>query len=173
MLSVKLVKPSIEYKNSYIEMITEWKKVDADFTPFVLGEDTSDFPAMLKRFEGFTRGIGVKEGFVPHSTFWLVRDEKDVLGAINIRHVLNEYLSKVGGHIGYGVRPAERNRGYATEMLRLALPEAKKLGISRALISCDKANPASAHVILKNGGVFESEVLYEGEIVQRYWVEIG
>jgi len=172
MRNLKLIKPTVEYEVEYLEMMTEWREAGEEFTPFVLGEDTSDFGAMVKRFDDFPKGIGIKEGFVPHTTFWLVRDDRKVLGAINIRHTLNDYLARVGGHIGYGIRPSQRRKGYATEMLRLALPEAKKLGIKRALISCEKNNVGSAKTIIKNGGVFESEVIDKGDVVQRYWVDI-
>lgn len=170
MAGFKLVKPSINYRETYLEMVSEWEATGAEFTPFVLGEDTSDFEVMLKRFEGYSQGIGLKEGFVPHSTFWLIKNDIKVLGAVNIRHRLNEYLSKIGGHIGYGIRPSERNKGYATEMLRLALLEAKKLGTNPVLVVCAKENVASARVIQKNGGIFESEVVDQGEFLQRYWI---
>ena len=172
MNNLKLVKPSIAYKIAYLEMIDEWKMTGEAFTPWVLGEDASDFSAMILRFENFPKGIGIPEGFVPHSTFWLVRNDKKMLGAINIRHTLNPYLARVGGHIGYGIRPSERRKGYATEMLRLGLFEAKELGISQALVSCDKANIPSAKTIINNGGQLESEIIYEGEMVQRYRIDI-
>ncbi|MBR2176691.1 MAG: GNAT family N-acetyltransferase, partial [Clostridia bacterium] len=95
-------------------------------------------------------------------------------GAVNIRHYLNDYLLKEGGHIGDGIRPSERRKGYATEMVRLALIECKKLGIDRVLMVCDKDNIGSAKSILKNGGVLEDEFLNEyGDIEQRYWIDLS
>ena len=77
------------------------------------------------------------------------------------------------GHIGYGVRPARRRQGYAARMLGMALVIAEGLGIDRALITCDKRNIASAHTILKNGGVLENEIEEEsGQITQRYWINL-
>ena len=91
---------------------------------------------------------------------------------MNIRHRLNESLLLDGGHIGDGVRPSERGKGIATEMIRLALDECRKLGINRVLMVCDKDNPASARTIIKNGGVLENEVEAGGNVVQRYWIEV-
>ena len=90
-------------------------------------------------------------------------DERNIMvGAVNIRHKLNEYLLQYGGHIGDGIRPGERGKGYATRMISLALEECKKLGIRKVLMVCDKENIGSAKSILKNGGVLENEVM-QGE----------
>jgi predicted acetyltransferase len=107
---------------------------------------------------------------VPAHTYFLVCNNKRIFGAINIRHCLNEYLFQFGGHIGYGIRPSERGKGYASLMLGMALPIAKKLGIDEVLVTCDKNNTASAKTIIKNGGILENEVMEEEEIVQRYWI---
>ena len=89
------------------------------------------------------------------------------------RHDLNEYLLNFAGHIGDSVRPTERNKGYATEQIRLALLECKKIGLKKVLITCNKNNVASARTIIKNGGVLENELpKSEEEIFQRYWIEI-
>lgn len=77
-----------------------------------------------------------------------------------------------GGHIGDGVRPSERRKGYATEIIRLALQECKKLGLDRVLITCHKDNIGSVKSIVKNGGILENEVLEGGKPLQRYWVDL-
>lgn len=91
-----------------------------------------------------------------------------------MRHELNDFLSKVGGHIGYGVRPSQRERGYATAMLRQVIPIVAKAGIKRALITCDVGNIASMKVIERCGGVFEC-VTDDPSLeiqVRRYWIPI-
>lgn len=93
-------------------------------------------------------------------------------GSIDIRHRLNEYLLQFGGNIGYSVRPSQRRKGYATEMLALALEECRKWGLNRALVTCDKTNIGSAKTIQKNGGVLENEVLEGDRITQRYWIAL-
>ena len=99
-------------------------------------------------------------------------DRNRLIGAVNIRHELNEDLLLYGGHIGDGVRPSERKKGYATEMIRLALIECKKLGINKVLITCDKDNIGSRKSIINNGGIKENEVMEDGEILERYWITI-
>ena len=86
---------------------------------------------------------------------------------------MNEQLVIGAGHIGCGIRPSERGKGIGTQMLALAIEKSKKLGINRILICCDKENIASARTIIKNGGVLENEVIDEGVLVQRYWIERG
>ena len=97
---------------------------------------------------------------------------KRILGAIDIRHELNAYLHTYGGNIGYGIRPSERKKGYATQMLNLALEQCKILGMQKVLITCFKDNVGSAKTILNNGGVLENEVAENGILKQRYWITI-
>ena len=128
-------------------------------------------------FEAWQRNCNeetVAPGLVPATTFLGIEQETgQVVGMIDVRHKLNEALLYRGGHIGYSVRPSQRRKGYATQMLALALEECKKLGLDRALITCDKENVASARTILANGGVLENEVPEGGKIAQRYWVTLG
>ena len=116
-----------------------------------------------------------KDGKVPDSVFFLLDIDRNILvGAINIRHYLNDYLLKYAGHIGDGIRPSERNKGYATEMIKLALIECKKLNINKVLMVCDKDNIASAKTIIKNGAVLENEFADEkGKIQQRFWITLS
>ena len=115
-----------------------------------------------------------RDGLVPDVTFFALDTERDLfVGAVNLRLWLNERLLFDGGHIGDGIRPSERRRGYATEMIRLALIECKKLGIKRVLMVCDKDNIGSAKSIVRNGGVLENEITDEdGTVEQRYWIEL-
>ena len=89
-----------------------------------------------------------------------------------LEHSLNEALLLDGGHIGDGVRPSERRKGYATAMIALALDECRKLGIEKVLMVCNKENTGSAKSIQNNGGVLENEINVEGETVQRYWIQL-
>ncbi len=131
--------------------------------------------AWLDEVERFSRPETVPEGKVVSTQFILVREADDrLLGMLQLRHDLNDYLRRVAGHIGYSVRPSERRRGYAKRMLAMALDEARKLGLERVMISCSVENEASRRTILSNGGVFESTVLDEtdGELLERYWIEL-
>ena len=88
-------------------------------------------------------GINLPDSWVPDSTYWLVTDHNRIVGVVNIRHSLTEHLFNAGGHIGYGIRPSERRKGYATKLLALSLEKAKQLNITKALIVCDEVNTAS------------------------------
>ncbi len=113
----------------------------------------------------------VREGLVPAHTYLCVRkSDHRIVGIIQIRHRLNAYLARLGGHIGYSVRKSERRKGYAKEMLRQALLACDQLGIGDVLLTCDKENIASAKTILANGGVLENEIQKDGGITQRYWI---
>ena len=114
-----------------------------------------------------------ENGWVSDTTlFCLDKDRNISVGAVNIRHYLNDELLKTGGHIGDGIRPSERRKGYATAMIALALKECKKLGIKRVLMTCDKNNIGSAKSIINNGGVLENEVEEDGHIELRYWIQL-
>ena len=115
------------------------------------------------------------ETHVPDSTFFCLDTERNIfVGAVNIRHYLNEKLLHDGGHIGDGIRPSERGKGYGTQMIALALQECDRLGIRRVLMCCDETNRASARTIEKNGGVLENTLAGpDGNVVRHYWIELG
>lgn len=168
---VQLIKPTVDLQPAYLSFYEEWKASEEIMIPWVIEKDPSDFPAMVQSLLDAEKGVGLKENWVPDSTYWLVDEEYRILGAVNIRHSLSEYLFKAGGHIGYGVRPSERQKGYATKMLALALDETKKLGISPVLVCCDAVNTASDKTIRNNGGVEDTDFVEDnGNVIKRYWI---
>ena len=174
-MNVRLIKLTKEYYAQLSEMIDEWKLDHelnhANTSPWtIFRNDYHDFDYYLENLETNEP----KDGRVPDSVYFLLDVERDILlGAVNIRHCLNDYLLQFGGHIGDGIRPSERRKGYATEMIRLALIECRKLGINRVLMVCDKTNVGSAKSIIKNGGVLENEIVDDnGKIQQRYWIDV-
>ncbi len=173
-MGLKLIELTKAYEKQLIEMVDEWtfdQKVNhTNQSPWsIFRNDCHDFDDYLKNLEHKE----ATEDKVPDSVFFLLDEENNrLLGAVNIRHYLNDFLLKEGGHIGDGIRPTERRKGYATAMIGLALIECKKLGIDRVLITCDKDNIGSAKSIINNGGVLENEfVNSDGVIEQRYWID--
>lgn len=115
----------------------------------------------------------VPEGSVQAKTYVAMDDKNEnLLGIINFRFKLNKYLLHRGGNIGYSVRKSERRKGYAKEMVRLCLKEARKMGIDRILITCNAENIASENTIKANGGKLENIVMDEDERVKRFWIEL-
>ncbi len=119
-----LISPSESLRDSYRELIAEFEEAGESLVPFPLKFPNDDFSAFLDRLAACARGEGIPDGFVPHSTYWLVRDGVRVIGVSNLRHELTDSLRRDGGHIGYGIRPSERGKGAATELLRLTLQRA-------------------------------------------------
>lgn len=118
--------------------------------------------------------IKASPSYVPATTYFTVRrSDNKIIGSIQLRHELNDYLRKRGGHIGYGISPAERGKGYGTKQLALVLDKAKELGIPRVMISCDQTNFASAKVAINNGGRLEWEGYDEEDgYIQIYWIDL-
>ncbi|MCG9579698.1 GNAT family N-acetyltransferase [Vibrio tubiashii] len=168
---MKLVTPRVEYQESYIEMVREFSEREEAFIPFVLAENYEDFSMLLDRLSAYSRGEEVP-GFVAHSSFWLIDENDQVVGCSNLRHELNDGLLVLGGHIGYGIKPSERKKGYAKRILELTLPKAKSIGIDKALVTVSKANLGSVKAIKYNKAVLEAEKQVPGQkgIVQYYWL---
>lgn len=170
-MNLKLVKATMEYRSQICEMMEEWNNSGEKIIPYAIRRlDYRDFDLYCRNLEV----NDAKDGLVPDSTFFCLDEERNIMvGAVNIRHYLNDSLLLNGGHIGDGVRPSERRKGVATRMIALALKECKKLGIEKVLMVCDKENIGSAKSIMNNGGILENEVEVDGVIEQRYWIDIA
>lgn len=169
-MKLRLIKASKQYQNEIVDMLDEWHASGESIVPYAIRRvDYHDF-------EHYCENLEVKDAggrFVPDSTFFCLEEERNIIvGAVNIRHYLNESLLLNGGHIGDGVRPSERRKGIATRMIALALDECRKLGLDRVLMVCDRENIGSAKSILNNGGILENEVVVDGVVEQRYWIEL-
>lgn len=166
---LELVKLDFDNYDLLCEMMDEWTASESNITPKAINKN--DYHNRKKYIEE----IEVTEahsGLVPDSTFFCFDVERNIfVGAVNIRHYLNERLLLNIGHIGVGIRPSERNKGYGTKMVALALEECKKIGLDNVLMVCDKNNTASARTIIKNGGIMENEVEVNGRLWQRYWIK--
>ena len=115
------------------------------------GVPFSRFTSFLRRLVDASRGRGLPDGYVPETTFWVFAGDRPV-GITKIRHHLTDALRQTGGHIGYTIRPTERQRGYGTRMLTCTLHEAARLGIHRALVTVHEENRASCRMVEANRG---------------------
>ena len=100
------------------------------------------------------------------------KDKNRVLGMINFRHYLNEFLIQAGGHIGYEIRPSERGKGYAKAMLSLCIKKCREYDLDKVLVTCDDYNEASKRTILACGGVFDGITKEGNKSVERYWITL-
>ncbi len=175
MEKLKFIRPTKEYEQQAYDYIQEFIDYDSDINGVGgLSKYIGRYDSWLEKLEEDRVRIPSEE-MVPSETFFLIREnDNKLLGIINIRLALNERLLKRGGHIGYGVRPTERRKGYNTYQLKCALKFCKEKGIEKALITCHKDNIASAKCIQNSGGVLENEVVdpLDGKVIQRYWVDV-
>ena len=136
---------------------------------------TEDPEEWLKITRDYTNPETVPQGKVVATQFLYVRtqDEK-ILGMVQVRHYLNEYLRQIAGHIGYSIRPSERRKGYASAMVKEALEFCRSLGLDRVMISCEEHNEGSRRTILSAGGVYEHTVTdpVDGEKIETYWITL-
>lgn len=169
MCKLKLIEACKLYKEQIMMFKKEMLENKDSFAGCVGLEEVETFEEWLN----FNKRLEKKYGknFTPSTVYLAVRSlDNIVVGILDLRYPLSEYLFNFGGNIGYSVRPSERGKGYASEMLRLILPICFKLGVNPVLLVCDKDNKASQKVILKNGGILENEVIENNNIIQRYWI---
>jgi len=173
---LRLVEACEQYREAYEDWLKEEAAADGYWKDGKEEAQTAlkGVSAHIRKLQDMARGVGLPEGWVPSTTYWLVRDGKIIVARSNLRHRLTPSLERVGGHIGYATRPSERRKGYGTLLCALTLQKARELGLKRVLITCDADNLASARIIEKNGGRLENQELSQatGKLKNRYWIEL-
>lgn len=170
-----LTRPTSEYASQIVEYRQE----------FLNAGDSMDGTGSLRRIESPEEYIKVCREYedlamvpshlVPATQFFFIRkSDNRLVGMIQVRHYFNDFLEKFGGHIGYSVRPSERRKGYAKEMLKTTLLFCKEIGLDKVLISCIDGNIGSEKTILANGGIYESTVHEPNanEDLKRFWITL-
>ncbi len=169
-----LVKPSKELQ----DLIWEYRQEYFDF-----GETHINGSCGIAYYNNFDEWLDLvlsieKEKLsrdqVHASTYFSFRkSDNKTIGSVQLRHFLTDDLEKHGGHIGYGIRPSERRKGYGKKQLILALNIACQMKIPKVMISCDKDNIASSRTVLSCGGMLTSESVYKDKEQQIYWIDLG
>lgn len=166
---LKLVFPTKEYKEKILDFLQEF---NGGTIHGCGGLDRLDIDEWFEKIkEDLVKDTPTR---VSATLFIAIRkSDQKIVGIIQIRHKLNDFLLLYGGHIGDSIRPSERRKGYATEMIRLALNECRNLGIDRVLMTCDVNNIGSEKSIINNGGILENIVVDEdGNNMKRYWIDL-
>jgi predicted acetyltransferase len=161
---VHLVVPSADKREPLQRMAAEWRAHGEDRYALAL----DDFDGYLARIHRNEDPAQVPADRVPGTEYWLEQDG-EMVGCVRLRFALNASLEIEGGHIGYDVRPSARSRGFGTAALRLVLPEAKRRGLDRVLVTCDADNVRSMRIIERCGGVRSAT---SDAVILRYWIDL-
>jgi predicted acetyltransferase len=172
----ELISPTIRLRDSWLASRDEWGAgVHQDGSGLHQGDDVdtpAGFAVWIDRLRRESDAAIPLAADRVHASYWWIIEDGHYAGAISLRHTLNDFLLRAGGHIGYGVRPSARRRGLATWALQSVLPHARALGLEKVLVTCDDANLASALTIERAGGVLEDVRDTELGRTRRYWITL-
>lgn len=167
-MKIRLVKPTKALKEKAIEFRQEFFDHNEQIIDgSELLDKTDSYDEWLKRVTENADPETVNPDWVVTDTFFALDETERIVGIIDFRHTLNELLKDLG-NCGYSVRPSERKKGYASEMLRLLLELAARAGFKEIRLSVERANEPSVKTIEKNGGIYERSFEFEGKQADVY-----
>ncbi len=175
-MKLYLAKPDITFYGQYNDMMAEWNASKTQIAPWFLDKPITsieEFARFIRMLDDCEHGI-VDKKFAATTSYFVIDDNNKLIGATSLRHYLTIEGYKTWGHIGYGVRPSERLKGYAVQMLQLMIEQAKEKKIYRVLIGVHEGNIGSWKTVEKCGGILENAVHVEGdeEPIRRYRIDI-
>lgn len=170
-MSYQLRTLSIQDKEAYMRFLEDWKdeQLIVPYTARLLGKTFEEYLIFLKLNE---QNMIDPVNRVPETLYIMVDEQHNIVGALSLRHFLNQRLFELRGHIGYGIAPSYRKRGLGSLMLKMSLDYCKAFKINPILITCEKSNHGSAKVITHNGGILENEVWDQDHYIKRYWITL-
>lgn len=171
METLKLIHLLPEWQMALREMAEDYRAAGENRHDCIFNMNDEGFYAFLRGLEDESIDENLPAHMVPQTTYWVVRNDTDLIGSTCIRHRLTKVLEHEGGHIGIDIRPSERGKGYGEKTLMLALEKAAQLGLDKVLITCDADNRPSINIIEKNGGVLKDEIISRrsGKLIRHYW----
>ena len=166
-----LRKLTLKDEKKYMAYIKAWK--DEDIVPHALDANGLAYDLFIDQLNMREQGLYEPKTNVPDELYVMVNQQDDFIGVISLRAYLNEHLLAYDGHIGYGIHPKHRKKGYAKVMLKLALDIYKKRQILKVLVTCNEENIASKKVIESCHGVLENKVYKTDGYILRYWISLS
>lgn len=197
---MQLIKYNLIQEQAYLNYILEWEATGEIIVPGASARRGQSFETLQEKWAEDEINVEgcIAKGFVPSTLYFYVETsgtpelggtpesdespeslesnkncyDQRIVGAIHLRHFLNERLLVDGGHIGYGIRLGERGNGYAKAMLQNLIGVLEEKGYDRVLLTCNDDNVGSSRTIEACGGVLENKVVFEGVLIRRYWISI-
>lgn len=176
-MKLYLAKPDLTYYEQFVDMMNEWRESGTLIAPWFLSrsaDSLDEFASLVRMLDDCKHGI-LDKRYAASTSYFVIDETGRLVGAASLRHYLTVEGLQAWGHIGYGVRPSDRRKGYATRILRLTLEQAREKMIYRVLVSAYESNAGSRKVIENCGGVLENTVSVEGENdpICRYWIDVS